>query len=426
MKSAKSFLFVLAIYLLNVSLLSAGQQATVKTGNNSKPTICLNMIVKNESHVIKRCIDSVLPLIDTWLIVDTGSTDGTQKVIKDYMKQKNIPGELYERAWVNFGENREEALQLAKEKADYVLFMDADDTLKFAEDFKLPKLELDSYLIASNCGGTQYFIPRLINMKRGWHWHGVLHEYVSADDAVTNDVLAGVEYNYICDGARAKDPDKYKKDVKVLTDVLEKEPDNSRYVFYLAQSYASGNDSKNALEVYQRRVAMGGWPEEVFWSMLQIARLQDKLSYESKEVEASYVKALKYRPTRPEPFFYLANRARLNDDFKKGYKIAKLAVDLPLSSDTLFLEKWTYDALQFEHSLCAYYVGEYEESLKICDTLLAKKNLAENYRSYIVENRKYVLEKLQEQKIMKTIDGLFDDLTQASDKSAENKLLHRG
>lgn len=423
MQTIKLFLFSLAIYVLNPAILSAAESSLAK-GNK---TICLNMIVKNESHVIERCFDSVLPLINTWLIVDTGSCDGTQQVIKDYMKKKNIPGELYERPWVNFGVNREEALQLAKNKADYVLFMDADDTLRFAEDFQLPKLELDSYLVASYCGGVQYYIPRLINMKRDWHWHGVLHEYVSADDATTKDILKGVDYLYICDGARNKDPDKYKKDAKILSDALEKEPDNSRYMFYLAQSYNSAGDNEKALETYHRRVEMGGWPEEVFWSMLQIARLQERLGYDAKEVEASYIKALKYRPTRPEPFFYLANKARINKDFSKGFKIAKLGVDLPPSNDTLFLEKWTYDILLFEYSICAYYVGEYEESLKMCDKLLANKNLPQQYREYTIANREYALEKFQEQKLMKTIDNIFDDLTQVSDKTKNtNKLLQRG
>ena len=101
------------------------------------------MIVKNESKIIKRCLDSVKPIIDYWVIVDTGSVDGTQEIIKKHLK--DIPGELHERPWKNFGENRTEAFQLAKGKGDYLLFMDADDVLVIEEEFHKQALTKDLY-----------------------------------------------------------------------------------------------------------------------------------------------------------------------------------------------------------------------------------------------------------------------------------------
>ena len=77
-------------------------------------TICLNMIVKDESKVITRGLATVKPLISYWVIVDTGSTDGTQEIIKKFME--DIPGELHERPWKNFEHNRNQALELAKGK----------------------------------------------------------------------------------------------------------------------------------------------------------------------------------------------------------------------------------------------------------------------------------------------------------------------
>ncbi len=120
-----------------------------------KPTVCLNMIVKNESTVITRCLKSVLPLIDFWVISDTGSTDGTQEIIKEFMK--DIPGELHERVWVNFEHNRNEALSLAKNKADYILFMDADDYLSYSSDYQLPNLKEDSYAFVAYNGELKCF-----------------------------------------------------------------------------------------------------------------------------------------------------------------------------------------------------------------------------------------------------------------------------
>src|SRR5215469_7757007 len=102
-------------------------------------TLCLNMIVKDEAPVIARCLASVRPIIDYWVIVDTGSTDGTQDAIRTAMA--DLPGELEERPWRDYAHNRSEALELAQSYGDYVLIMDADDVLEFEPHFKRPALQ---------------------------------------------------------------------------------------------------------------------------------------------------------------------------------------------------------------------------------------------------------------------------------------------
>src|SRR5579885_182690 len=147
-----------------------------------KPQICLNMIVKNESHVIKRCLSSVNPIIDYWVIVDTGSADGTQTLIREFMK--DIPGELYERPWVNFGHNRNEALALARGKAEYILFIDADDRLVFDEGFRMPHLDKDAYYVRQvvknrDIAVTERDIREIVLMVKDlpvFYWEGVMHE----------------------------------------------------------------------------------------------------------------------------------------------------------------------------------------------------------------------------------------------------------
>src|SRR5271170_520255 len=100
-------------------------------------TIGLCMIVKNEAAVITRCLDSVRPLIDYVLIEDTGSSDGTQQIIQDYLQRNDLPGEVFEVSWQDFGTNRSLALTRLREtaKIDYALIMDADDRLVFDEGF---------------------------------------------------------------------------------------------------------------------------------------------------------------------------------------------------------------------------------------------------------------------------------------------------
>src|ERR1700756_4946921 len=109
----------------------------------ARPAICLNMIVRNEAHIVGEVLDAVAPYITSWVIVDTGSDDGTQDVIRDHMAGLDIPGELHERPWQNFGHNRSEALTLARGHGDYIWVMDAADTVVGTPEFS--QLSADAY-----------------------------------------------------------------------------------------------------------------------------------------------------------------------------------------------------------------------------------------------------------------------------------------
>ena len=119
------------------------------------PTIGLCMIVKNEATNIIRCLDSVRPLIDYVCINDTGSTDGTQRIIKDWLDQNNIPGEVFDTQWVNFGRARQTALdRLRTTDIDYALTPDADDSLFYDPGFDPAKFKAgmaaDHYVVKCN------------------------------------------------------------------------------------------------------------------------------------------------------------------------------------------------------------------------------------------------------------------------------------
>ncbi len=350
-----------------------------------KKKICLNMIVKNETRVIKRCLDSVRPLIDYWVIVDTGSDDGTQEIVKQCMK--DIPGELHERPWINFGHNRNEALQLAKGKADYLLFIDADEVLAYDEDFKFPSLEKDFYHIMAHFGGTSYARVQLVKDILNWQWMGVLHEYIDSSEAHTHELLKGVINVVHTDGMRSQDPDKYAKDVKVLEAGHLEEPNNSRYVFYLAQSYKDAGDYENSLKYYQKRIEMGGWDEEIFWSMVQIGLLEQALQQPPETFLDTFAKAYHHRPTRIEPLYYLASYYRKNKNYPLGYLMASIAVKLPMTKDMLFVQKWMYDyGALLELSVCSYWIGKYDECAQICHQLLASPDLPQYVRSCVEKN----------------------------------------
>lgn len=364
----------------------------------ARPTVCLNMIVKDEKSVICRSLTSVLPFIDYWVIVDTGSTDGTQQVIKDFMQSKGIPGELHEQPWVNFGYNRNEALKLAKGKADYVFFIDADEYLQAEPDFQFPELTQDQYFIEIVHAGSRYLRTHLIKNALNWEWKGVLHEAVVCAECKTRATIPHIFNIYTTEGARSKDPKKFEKDAQILEAGLKDEPDNSRYVFYLAQSYRDAGNYPLAIQNYKKRIEMGGWEEEIFISMFQVASLEEAMEMPDEVVIADYKKAYAYRKSRIEPLFSLARRFNREKKSSLAYEIAKLALSIPRTRDILFVQNWMYEyGLSLELSVAAYWTGKYEECQKISLELLEQKNLPPSVRKCVEKNLEFANGKLLEQ-----------------------------
>lgn len=350
------------------------------------------MIVKDESPVIRRCLKSVMPLIDYWVIVDTGSSDGTQGIISDYMK--DVPGELHQRPWVNFGHNRNEALALAKGKGDYLLFIDADEELVFAPGFNMPVLENDFYYIVTEYAGIRYKRTQIINSKLNWRWAGVVHEAVDCPEARTSGTLEGIINRVNTDGNRAKDPDRYLKDARLLEEALLEDPSSTRNMFYLAQSYRDAGNREEAIAFYLKRVAMGGWDQEVFWSLLQVAVLQEELGVGEKMVIENYRRARDFRPSRAEPSYRLARLLRRAEDYEAAYEAALLGLKAAAGSDILFVEEWIYSyGMLFEFSLCAYSMGKYAEALKASQELLNINTLPEKIRESVIRNIELINQK---------------------------------
>jgi glycosyltransferase involved in cell wall biosynthesis len=228
----------------------------------ARPTICLNMIVRNEAHIIEEVLGSVAPHIASWVIVDTGSDDGTQDVIRSHMADLGIPGELHERPWRDFGHNRSEALTLAKGHGDYIWVIDADDVVVGTPDFD--GIHAGVYNLRYGDGGMLYWRRQLFRDQLLWRYVGVVHEYPDCDDPYVEERLeSGYYVNSRRLGARSQDPQQYARDRDLLLAEVELDPEDSRSAFYLAQSYYDLGDFANAHEWYARRLDMGGGAQAV-------------------------------------------------------------------------------------------------------------------------------------------------------------------
>ncbi|MFJ8081120.1 glycosyltransferase [Streptomyces sp. NPDC096205] len=359
-------------------------------------TVCLNMIVKDEAHVIRRCLESVRPLIDTWVILDTGSTDGTQDIVRDTLS--DLPGTLYESPWRGFGQSRTEAIERARDRARHLLFIDADDVLQTDPGFTLPELTHDCYDAEVRHGPVVHWRPTLVSTRLPWRYVGVLHEYLECDAEFSRATLGGVRTVIMGGGGRSQvsQRQKYLRDAALLKDGLAKEPGNTRYAFYLAQSWRDAGEPAKALAAYDRRAAMGGFVEEAFCSRLYAARLAMELKRKTPEVMARLLDAHEYRPTRAEPLGELAHLCRVQGErWPLAYLFARRAVEIPQPDDILFVEHGWYDwqALD-ELAVAAYWMGEYRESLECCEKLLDGGKLPEAHRERVLANRDFARTRL--------------------------------
>ncbi len=362
--------------LIAVFTLSPSQSKPV-----GKNTICLNMIVKNESAVIEKCLNSTKNLIDYWVIVDTGSTDGTQEIIKNCMK--GIPGELHERPWVNFGHNRDEALQLAKNKAEYSLFIDADETLVFSKDFKKGILDKDVYGIVLKYGQTEGIRDFLVRNALDWHWKGVLHEILDSTERKTSAVIQGVfNLSEVATGARAKNPRKHLDDAEALKKGLEKEPGNLRYQFHLGQCYVAAEKYPLALEAYQKRISMGeGSSDDYFYSLYMSARLQDLLEMPILVVTESYNRAHMYRPWRLEPLFYLGcYYVRKEKDLLAYETLKKASLITPRTDDFFNIDTGITWQLYYQLAGASWRLGKSKDALEACKKTVQYPDVPESIR----------------------------------------------
>ncbi len=329
------------------------------------------MIVKDEADVIERCLASVKPVIDHWVIVDTGSSDGTQEIIHRFMA--DTPGELHERPWRNFGHNRTEALELARGKADYILIMDADNLFCTPPKWHWPVLIADAYELTMVSAGVHYQQCVLVADRLPWRWIGVLHEYLASELSHQPVALPGPWVDRRHEGARSRDPYTFRKDAALLETALQAEPNNARYAFYLAQSWRDAGEPIKAREAYRHRVALGGWEEETWYSLYEVAKLTERLQESADQVRSAYLEAYQFRPSRAEPLYQLARFHRERSEWALALLFATQAAAIPRPSDRLFIEESVYRwSILDELGTAAYWVGAFSQGRQAIEKILAE------------------------------------------------------
>jgi len=353
-------------------------------------SIALCMIIKNESHIIKETLENLYDNIKFkyWVISDTGSTDNTKEIITEFFKDKNVPGELHEDEWKDFGHNRSLVFEYAfSAPVDFLFVFDADDKIEGKLDLPDLKKALHPTLPTQFCLniGKEFTYTRnfIFHNDHKWRYFGVLHEYPALENegpTYTCKVNGDYHINSRRLGDRSKDPKKYEKDADVLEKAyLEECKTNGkfkqRYAFYCANSFKDCNNLEKALEYYKIRTELGGYQEEVYISYLYGGRCMINLNKPEEEIEDFLLKGWESLRERSECLHTLALYLRLKKKFTKAYVYADLGTKIPFPKHLgLFLEKEIFDTKIFDEcAISAFYTQRYERCYKLNIKLLQSR-----------------------------------------------------
>ena len=286
---------------------------------------------QERSAVITRCLESARPLVDYVLVEDTGSDDGTPQLVRDWLRQANIPGEVIEEPWLDFAHNRSHVLAKLREREqiDYALMINADSRLVLEDGFdpQAFKADLthDLYDVQLRHGGSRFLRAQLCSNKLPFRFRAVLHEYLeSPPGPISRATAQGLHIEDGRSGARNQNPRKYQEDAAILEAALQVETDpflRARYRFYLAQSYRDCGEKEKSAENYLARSELGYWSEEIFYSLYQAARLKDELGHDRDEVISLYLRASDAAPGRAEALHGASRLCRYAGRNQQGYEI---------------------------------------------------------------------------------------------------------
>ena len=326
--------------------------------------IILLLMIKNESRIIARCIEHAISHVDAVAVLDTGSTDDTVAICQMVLTGFGKPFRIAVEPFKTFGHNRSKSFQLAQQlcteldwdaEKTYAMAVDADMNIVVGAGFNDFVMTANGYNVIQANGTLKYYNTRFMKCAHPWKCVGATHEYWSGDptEKIPYEVFYIDDKN---DGGCKSD--KFERDVRLLTEEIQENPRNERAHFYLAQSLKDSQRFEESIALYQKRIELGGWYEEVWYSYYQIGKCYEHLK-KPHEMELWMNKAFEYRPVRAEPLYHLTRYFREVSQHYKSYHYYLKGRDIPYPrDDVLFIEEHVYHGLfAYENTILACYVN---------------------------------------------------------------------
>ncbi len=337
--------------------------------NESADLLTLSMIVKDEAATIARTLRSVKPFIDRWVIVDTGSTDATRDII--HQEMADIPGELHEKPFVDFATTRNVALDLAGTSTEFILWLDADDEIENGPALRAHMMrernargpDREAYYVRVSIG-IMFDSARLLRARAGWRFRGVVHEVLTHPDRPppVHRVADLIIQHHPPADAMERSRRRWERDIVLLGKAVADDPTDTRSAFYLANTYFWLQRYDEAEPAFSRRIALGGWREELFESRMMLAKIAAAKHRPWLEVQSKYLDAHLFAPHRAEPLYAIAAHHDALKQHALTFLFARRGYDLPFpKQDTLFVDEEVYTWKMADLlAASAYWIGEFD------------------------------------------------------------------
>ena len=362
--------------------------------------LALNFICKNESHVIERMLNSAKTITDLIVVNDTGSTDGTQDMIRKFGEENNIPTYVFERTFDDFEKSRTWAMEKLREvvaelkwDADKVhgYWFDCDENLLIEPNFNKDQFTADLYMINTYIGQMKYTRNTFFKVSKPFRWYGPIHEFIVCDDQnITSGLAAGIAVNVSMDGAswQGKVSEKYLSHSHKLEAYINESRQDPRWIFYTAQSYhdsASIPDNKEeneerlrrSLKYYKERTERtDGYIEEIYYSHYRMGTIMKTLEETWSLTLQQCLKAYAVDPLRGESIKTIIDYYLQVGEWHLAYLYTKFAYENfhnknPYPKKLLFVDESLYNWKFAEgHAAACFYTGRTDEAKKVYGEIL--------------------------------------------------------
>lgn len=332
-------------------------------------TLGLVMIVRNEAHDIEATLSTIKPHIDYWTILDTGSNDGTQSVIKQFME--GVPGELHEGPFEDFSSARNRVLDLHGEQTAFTLMLDADDRVE-SGDALVSFLKKAS---ASGCSAYQvrremvasWWVPLVLRASAKWRYRGRVHEYVCgprgeiATERIDGPIVRHVRTPISVIASR----NRWNKDVELLLQDWDSGVEPARTAFYLGQTYECLGEFEKSLHWYSERAGMAGWSPETFEALMRKGRCYSRMNKWPEAMNA-LLEAHSFDPNHAEPLFVIAENYYIQQKMDLCFLFARRAAEIDRPKEALFIDEDVYSWKANDLvAISAYYVSKRTNSNEV-------------------------------------------------------------